>query len=71
MSVDAAITLLLALLENAARISALIASAKAAGRSEFDATDWASILAADDAARAALAPPVASPLPADPSNPEA
>jgi hypothetical protein len=57
MSVDAAINLLLALLDNAARISALITAARATGRTELDPADWTVILAADDAARAALNPP--------------
>lgn len=57
MSVDAAISLLLALLNNAARISALITAARDSGRTDLDPAEWAAILAADDAARAALNPP--------------
>jgi ABC-type transporter Mla MlaB component len=54
MGVDAAITLVLALLDRAAAISALIQSAQAAGRTALTTAEWQTITAADDAAMAAL-----------------
>jgi hypothetical protein len=54
MGVDAAITLVLALLDRAAAISALIQSAQAAGRTALTPAEWQTITAADDAAMAAL-----------------
>jgi hypothetical protein len=69
MNVDAAIALLLALLDNVQRISTVIAAAKADGRKDLTSGEWADIIAADDAARAALAAP-ASPPSADPAGRE-
>lgn len=54
MGVDAALALLIALLNNAAAISALIAKAKAEGRDTLSAEDWAQITTADDTGRADL-----------------
>lgn len=54
MAVTAAIELLLALIDRAGAISALITKAKAEGRDDLTIEEWASILAADDAARASL-----------------
>lgn len=49
---DAAISLLIALLNQSRQISAMIATARAEGREEFTPEEWASILDRDDAARA-------------------
>ena len=54
MGVAEALTLLLALLERGAAISALIAKAQAEGRPNLTAEEWAQITQADDAARADL-----------------
>lgn len=54
LTVDAAVSLLLALINNAAQISALIEQAKQSGNSDIDPIAWAKIVAADDAARKAL-----------------
>ena len=54
MGVAEAITLLLALLERGAAISALIAKAQAEGRPNLTAEEWKQIVDADDAARADL-----------------
>ena len=54
MGVAEAITLLLALLERGAAISALIAKAQAEGRPNLTAEEWKTITDADDAARADL-----------------
>lgn len=58
MGVDAAISVVLALINNAAQISALIQKAQAAG-TEISAEDWATITSADDAARKALVDAIA------------
>lgn len=54
MGIDAALTLLIALLNNAAGISALIAKAKSEGRDTLSAEEWGTIIGSDDAARASL-----------------
>lgn len=51
MGIDAALSLLIALLNNAATISALIAKAKAEGRENLSDDEWVSIISADDKAR--------------------
>lgn len=51
MGVDAALSLLIALLNNAATISALIAKAKSEGRDTLSDDEWVSIISADDKAR--------------------
>jgi hypothetical protein len=61
LTVDAAVSLLLALINNAAQISALIEQAKASGSNTIDPTAWARITAADDAARKALADAINAP----------
>lgn len=58
MGIDAAISVVLALINNAAQISALIQKAQAAGTA-ISAEDWATITAADDAARKALVDAIA------------
>lgn len=58
MGIDAAISVVLALINNAAQISALIQKAQAAG-TDISPEDWATITAADDAARAALVAAIA------------
>lgn len=50
---DAALSLLIALLNQAGAISALIAQLRAEGRDTLTADEWAAILDRDDAARAA------------------
>lgn len=61
MDISTAITLVLTLIDNLSRVSAVIASARAEGRSELSPDEWAGILAAADAARAALGvPPTAA-----------
>jgi len=54
MGVDVAISLVLALIDRASTISALIQNAQAAGRTTLTDEEWASIQAADDAASIAL-----------------
>lgn len=54
MGVSAAITLILALLDRAAAISALIQKAQAEGRDTLSAEEWKVITDSDDASRAAL-----------------
>ena len=54
MKVDLAIELLLALLANSQRISALIQQARAEGREELTTAEWNQILSADDEARIRL-----------------
>jgi hypothetical protein len=49
---DAAVSLLIALLNQSGRISATIATARAEGREEFTPEEWTEILDRDDAARA-------------------
>lgn len=74
MGIDAAISLLLALIENLQRVSGVIAQAQADGRTHLTESEWTGILASADAARAALAPPAPSaapgPVPADQPMPE-
>lgn len=53
MGAAAAIDILIAILNNAYQISALIQQATAEGR-DISPTEWASIKSADDAARKAL-----------------
>lgn len=53
MGVDAAITLVLALIDRAAAISALVQKAQSENR-EISPDEWKSITDADDAARAGL-----------------
>ena len=55
MSVDAAISLLLALINNASQISAMIAKAKAAGSDTISPEDWATIVESANASEANLA----------------
>ena len=59
MGVDVAISLVLALIDRASTISALIQSAQAAGRTTLTDAEWKSILDADDAASASLAASIA------------
>ena len=59
MGVAEAVTLLLALLERGAAISALIAKAQAEGRPNLTTEEWAQITQADDAARADLVAAIA------------
>ena len=54
MGVDAAITLVLALIDRASSISAMIQSAQAAGRTKLTEAEWTAIQDADDAATKAL-----------------
>ena len=51
MNIDLAITLLIALANNAGRISAAITQAQAEGRTELTDEEWQSIVADDEAAR--------------------
>lgn len=51
MTVDLAITLLIALANNAGKISQLISKAQAEGRTELTQEEWEAIVADDDAAR--------------------
>lgn len=53
-TVSAALDLLLALLEQAGKISALIQTAQAAGQTDLPPDAWAGIIGADDSAEAAL-----------------
>lgn len=66
MTVEAAISLLLALLNNAGAISQLIQQAQAAGSSTLSSDAWATILANDNTARAQLASAIAAALAANP-----
>ena len=50
MSVDLAISLLLALAKNAGQISVVVSKAQAEGRNKLTADEWALILADDDLA---------------------
>lgn len=59
MGIDAALTLLIALLNNAASISTLIAQAKSEGRDSLTDEEWATITGGDDMARAALVAAIA------------
>lgn len=54
MSVTAALELLLALLARTQEISMLIAKLNAEGRTDLTDEEWATIIAADDLARARL-----------------
>ncbi|MGH3574710.1 MAG: hypothetical protein ACRDUW_23295 [Pseudonocardiaceae bacterium] len=54
MTIAEAISLLVALLQNASQISQLIAGAQSAGRTTLSTSEWATILSSDDAARSAL-----------------
>lgn len=54
MNVAAALELLLQLAGTAGQVSALIARARAEGRTEISEEDLASVVGADDAARARL-----------------
>ena len=60
MGVAEAVTLLLALLDRAAAISALIAKAQAEGRPNLTAEEWKQITDSDDAARAELVAAIAA-----------
>lgn len=51
MSVDLAITLLIALANNAGKISQMIAKAQSEGRTELTPEEWDSIISDDDTAR--------------------
>lgn len=53
MGIDAAMALLLALLNNSAQISAMIQKARGEGRDELTAEEWGLILSHDETARAA------------------
>lgn len=59
MGIDAALGLLIALLNNAAAISALIAQAKAEGRDTLSEGEWSQIASADDKSRADLVAAIA------------
>lgn len=54
METAAAIELLLALINNAGQISALIQKAQGEGRDKLTPEEWASITGADDSASASL-----------------
>ena len=54
MNVSVAVDLLLAMLQNAGQISALIQKAKASGADTISPEDWLTITDADDAARERL-----------------
>lgn len=54
MGVDAAITVLLALLNNAGQISLLIQKAQGEGRTTLSAEEWKAITDSADGARASL-----------------
>jgi hypothetical protein len=54
MGVDVAISLVLALIDRASTISALIQSAQAGGRTTLTPAEWQQITDADDAASASL-----------------
>lgn len=60
MTVEAAISLLLALIQNASQISALIQAAQAKGETTLGPEVWTQILAAGDTSRAALVAAIAS-----------
>ena len=60
MGVAEAVSLLLALLDRAAAISALIAKAQAEGRPNLTAEEWKQITNADDAARSELVAAIAA-----------
>ena len=55
VAVSDAVSLLLALVDNLASVSQVIKAAQANGQTTLTADQWATITAADDAARAALA----------------
>lgn len=59
-TLDAAISLLLALVNNAAQISALIDKAKAEGRTELSTEEWAVVTAASDASQKRLEEAIAN-----------
>jgi Na+-transporting methylmalonyl-CoA/oxaloacetate decarboxylase gamma subunit len=69
-AVSAAVDLVLALLTQAQKISALIQQASASGSTELTADQWSQITGADDSAEnalnAAIAAAVATPAPAGP-----
>lgn len=54
MDIGTAITLMLALVDNLGRVSAVIAAARAEGRTHLSPDEWAGLLRDADAARAAL-----------------
>lgn len=56
----AAIDLLLALIENAQKIGALVQAAQAAGQTDLTPAQWATITGADDSAEAALTAAIAA-----------
>lgn len=60
MPIDAAITLMLALIDHAGEISALIQEAKANGQTELTADQWATLIAKNDAARTRLIEAIAA-----------
>ena len=55
VTIGQGLSLVIALLQNAAQISELIRQAQAAGQTELDATAWAAIKGNDDSAMAQLA----------------
>lgn len=59
MGVNAAITLLIALLNNAAQISALLQKAQSEGRDSLTTDEWDSITRSDDIAREQLVAAIA------------
>ena len=59
-TLDAAISLLLALVNNAAQISALIDKAKGEGRTELSTEEWAVVTAASDASQKRLEEAIAN-----------
>jgi hypothetical protein len=61
VDIGTAITLMLTLVDNLGRMSAVIAAARAEGRTHLSPDEWAVILADADAARAALGVPPAIP----------
>ncbi len=70
MDVNAAISLMLALIEQLQRVSNVIAQAKADGRTTLSPAEWSAVLAADDAARALLQPSIPTASPAEPLVPD-
>jgi hypothetical protein len=62
MTTALAINLLLALIDHAQQISAIIQAAQSAGRTDLTSDEWNTILASDDKARAALVAAIAAGL---------
>lgn len=63
VAIDAAISLMLALIDHASEVSQLIQTAKANGQTDLTADQWATLVAANDAARARLVDAIAKATP--------